>query len=344
VGEAARLHADQERRDRTRANHSATHLLHTALRDVLGPHVSQKGSYVGPDRLRFDFSHSSPLSPDEVERIEAQVNAVIRHNDAADTSEMAPQEAIEAGALALFGEKYGDRVRVLRLGRPVDAGGRPYSVELCGGTHVERTGDIALFKIVSEGAVGAGIRRVEAFTGEAARQYLLDQARMLRESADALRIPPSELKARVEALSAERKRLERELAEAKKQLAMGGGGATAGPEIEEIGGVKLIARIAEGVGGKDLRGMVDEAKGRLGSGVAVFIGVQDGKAALAVGVTDDLIGRISAVDLVRAGAEALGGKGGGGRPDMAQAGGPDGALAPAALAAIRQTLAAREAA
>jgi alanyl-tRNA synthetase len=341
VGEMARLHVDQERRDRSRANHSATHLLHTALRDTLGPHVSQKGSYVGPERLRFDFSHSAPLTPDEIDRIEAQVNAVIRQNDPAETAEMAPAEAIEAGALALFGEKYGDRVRVLKLGRATDTTGRPYSVELCGGTHVSRTGDIALFKIVGESGVSAGVRRIEALTGEAARQYLLDQARMLRDSADVLKIPPTELKARVESLSAERKRLERELAEAKKQLAMGGGGgASVGPEIEEIGGVKLIARIAEGVGGKDLRGLVDEAKGRLGSGVAVFIGVQDGKAALAVGVTDDLTGRISAVDLVRAGAEALGGKGGGGRPDMAQAGGPDGAQAQAALAAIRQTLAA----
>ncbi len=346
VGETVRLSVDEARRDTTRANHSATHLLHAALRATLGPHVTQKGSYVGPDRLRFDFSHSAALSPDEIDAIEASVNAVIRQNQDARTAEMAPNEAIEAGALALFGEKYGERVRVLSLGRPVDATGKPYSVELCGGTHVARTGDIALFKIVAEGAVGAGVRRVEALTGEAARQYLLDQARMLRESADALKIPPAELKPRIEALVAERRRLERELAEAKKQLALGGGGGGGAPsvEIEEIGGVRLIARVAEGVGGKDLRGLVDEAKTRLGSGVAVFIGVQDGKAALAVGVTDDLTARISAVDLVRAGAEALGGKGGGGRPDMAQAGGPDGAKADEALAAIRQSLSAREAA
>ncbi|WP_022697315.1 alanine--tRNA ligase [Euryhalocaulis caribicus] len=342
-GDAARLVVDQDRRNRTVANHSATHLVHAALRDVLGPHVTQKGSYVGPDRLRFDFSHPRALADEEIDRIEAQVNQVIRQNDASETAEMEPDAAIEAGALALFGEKYGDRVRVLTMGRNLDAADAPYSVELCGGTHVARTGDIQLFKIVSEGAVAAGVRRIEAFTGEAARQYMLEQARLLRRSADALKIAPADLPDRVTALSDEKKKLERQLSEAKKQLALGGGGSAA-PGPEDVAGVKLIARVAEGVGGKDLRGMVDEAKSQLGSGIAVLIGVNEGKAAVAVGVTKDLTDRFSAVDLVKVAAEAVGGKGGGGRPDMAQAGGPDGAKAEAALDAVRGALKEKEAA
>ncbi|MGX6647444.1 alanine--tRNA ligase [Maricaulaceae bacterium MS644] len=339
AGEGAHLKIDAERRARTKANHSATHLLHAALRDVLGPHVTQKGSYVGPDRLRFDFSHARTLSEDEAKAVEAQVNAVIRQNAPGKTAEMTPDAAIEAGALALFGEKYGDSVRVLTMGRSLDKAGKAYSVELCGGTHVERTGDIALFKIISDSSVSAGVRRLEAFTGEAARQYLETEAGRAKQAAAALKIPTADLAERITALQDERKALERQLAEAKKQLAMGGGGGAKPAEAEEIAGVKFTGRVVEGVGGKDLRGLVDEARQAMGSGIAVFIGVNDGKAALSVGLTDDLIGRFNAVELVKAGAAEVGGKGGGGRPDFAQAGGPDGDKAEAALDAIRAALA-----
>jgi len=338
AGDSATLIVDAQRRAKTQSNHSATHLLHAALRDVLGPHVTQKGSYVGPDRLRFDFSHAKALTAEETEAIEAQVNAVIRQNAAAKTASMTPEAAIEAGALALFGEKYGETVRVLAMGEALDGGEKAYSVELCGGIHVERTGDIALFKIVGESAVSAGVRRVEAFTGEAARQYLETEAGRARTAATALKVPTAELADRIAALQSERKSLERQLAEAKKQLAMGGGASAAPAGPEDIAGTPLIARVVEGVGGKDLRGLVDDARTQMGSGVAVFIGVNDGKAALAVGLTDDLKARLSAVELVRAGAAAVGGKGGGGRPDFAQAGGPDGAKAEAALDAIREAL------
>ncbi|MFT6462019.1 MAG: alanyl-tRNA synthetase, partial [Maricaulis maris] len=339
LGDVAALDADAPRRAAIRANHSATHLAHAALRDVLGAHVTQKGSHVGPDRLRFDFSHNKSVSADQIAAIEAQVNAVIRQNVPVSTREMTPDAAIEAGALALFGEKYGDTVRVLAMGQGLADHATPYSVELCGGTHVERTGDIALFKIIAETAVSSGIRRIEAMTGEGARLYMDEQIGFGRAAADALKTPPSDLATRVAALVDERKKLERQLAEAKKQLAMGGGasGAPAGPET--INGVNFIGRVVEGVGGKDLRGLIDEAKAQMGSGVAAFIGVNDGKAALAVGVTDDLKDRFGAVDLVKAGAGAVGGKGGGGRPDFAQAGGPDGAKADDGLAAIRAALA-----
>jgi alanyl-tRNA synthetase len=346
VGESARLSVDGARRSATVANHSATHLLHTALRRALGPHVTQKGSYVGPDRLRFDFSHGSALSAEELARIEAEVNEVVRANAATSTKVMPPEKAVEAGALALFGEKYGDKVRVLAIGAGLEEPGKPYSVELCGGTHVARTGDIAVFKIVGESAVGSGVRRIEALTGAAAKAWLDEQAALARALADALKVAPAEARARLGSLLDERKRLERELAEAKKKLALGGVGgggagggadATAGPE--EVAGVKLIARVAPGVSGKDLRTLIDQAKSQLGSGVAAFVAVsEDGKAAVAVGVTEDLAGRLDARELVKAGAAAVGGKGGGGRPDMAQAGGPDGAQAEAALAAIRAAL------
>jgi len=339
LGDSAVLMVDTACRTTTRANHSATHLLHAALRDVLGPQVSQKGSYVGPDRLRFDFSQNKPITPVELAAVEAQVNAVIRQNIAVSTREMTPDAAIEAGALALFGEKYGDKVRVLAMGQALDGGEKPYSVELCGGTHVARTGDIALFKIVGDSSVASGVRRIEGLTGEAARLYMEEQIGFGRAAADALKTPPAELPARVASLIDERKKLERQLAEAKKQLAMGGGaaGAPAGPE--EIAGVKFIGRVVEGVGGKDLRGLVDEAKAQMGSGIAAFISNNEGKAALAVGVTGDLTERFSAVELVRAGAGPVGGKGGGGRADFAQAGGPDGPKAQAGLDAIRAALA-----
>ena len=339
LGDAATLDVAAERRTSTKANHSATHLVHAALRDVLGPHVTQKGSYVGPDRLRFDFSHNTSLSTEDIAKIEAQVNAVIRQNAPVVTREMSPEAAIEAGALALFGEKYGDSVRVLSMGRDLADGDKTYSVELCGGTHVARTGDIALFKIVSESAVSSGVRRIEAMTGEGARRYMEEQIGYGRAAADALKISPPDLADRVRALMDERKKLDRQLAEAKKQLAMGGGAGAAPAGPETVNGVSFIGRVVEGVGGKDLRGLIDEAKSQMGSGVAAFIGVNDGKAALAVGVTDDLKDSYSAVELVRAGSAAVGGKGGGGRPDFAQAGGPDGAKADAGLAAIREALA-----
>jgi alanyl-tRNA synthetase len=342
VGTKATLTVDGARRAATVANHSATHLLHAALRRVLGPHVTQKGSYVGPDRLRFDFSHGGALTADELARVEAEVNAVVRANAATAIKVMPPEKAIEAGALALFGEKYGAEVRVLAIGAGIEDAKTPYSVELCGGTHVARTGDIALFKIVGESAVGAGVRRIEAVTAAGAKAWLDEQAGFARALADTLKVPVAEAQTRLEALLDERKRLERELAEARKKLALGGGGGggTAAPaEAEVIKGVKLVARVAHGVGGKDLRALIDQGKEQVGSGVVAFIGVaEDGKAALAVGVTEDLAGRIDARELVKAGAGAVGGKGGGGRPDMAQAGGPDGAKAEDALAAIRAAL------
>ncbi|MGZ5932709.1 MAG: alanine--tRNA ligase [Rhizomicrobium sp.] len=340
VGDAVDFTVDSEKRRATRANHSATHLLHAALKRVLGSHVSQKGSLVSPDRLRFDFSHPKPVTQDELERIEQMVNAVIRQNSDTSTRVMPTDQAVAAGAEALFGEKYGDEVRVLSMGDdPSEA--KPYSVELCGGTHVHRLGDIGLFTILSESAVAAGVRRIEALTSEGARKYLSGQAEIAREAAAALKTNPAELPARVAQLSDDRRRLERELADAKKALALAGpvkSGEADG--AKEIAGIKAILRVIEGVSAKDLKGLADDAKSKVGSGVVAFVAVADGKASLVVGVTDDLTARISAVDLVRLGSEALGGKGGGGRPDMAQAGGPDGAKAADAIAAIEKRLSA----
>jgi alanyl-tRNA synthetase len=333
VGQTVHLAVDADRRDRIRANHSATHLLHAALRRALGGHVTQKGSLVAADRLRFDFSHPSALTADEIAAIEADVNAQIRHNEAVATRLMTPDDAIAAGAMALFGEKYGDEVRVLSMGR--DA----YSVELCGGTHVAATGDIALFKIIGESAVSSGVRRIEALTGEAARLWLIERDQILRDVAAAFRTSPEDVPARVSALIEERKRLERELAEARKALAMGGGGSSDAAGPEDVGGVAFSGKVADGLDPKDLRGLVDEAKARLGEGVACVISVNEGRASVAVGVTPGLVARFNAVDLVRAAVGALGGQGGGGRPDMAQGGGPDGANAAQALAAIRSLIA-----
>jgi alanyl-tRNA synthetase len=332
VGEAVDLAVDGERRRATRANHSATHLLHAALKRVLGGHVQQKGSLVAPDRLRFDFSHPKPVTPDELERIEQMVNDVIRQNGDVTTRLMATEAAIEAGAEALFGEKYGDEVRVLSMGVD-DVQAKDYSVELCGGTHVRRLGDIGLFTILAESAVGAGVRRIEALTSEGARKYLQGQAGIAREAALALKTTAGELPTRVAQLSEERRKLERELTEARKQLALGRPAAAA-PAPAQGDGLALDARIVEGVAPKDLKSLVDSAKSQIGSGVVAFVAVADGRASLVVGVTDDLTAKISAVDLVKLGAEALGGKGGGGRPDMAQAGGPEAAKAQAALDAI----------
>jgi alanyl-tRNA synthetase len=335
VGDAVRLVVDDERRRRTRANHSATHLLHAALRHRLGGHVTQKGSLVAPDRLRFDFSHPKALTPDDVEAIEAEVNAHIRHNEPVTTKLMRPDEAIEAGAMALFGEKYGDEVRVLSMGTGPDA---PYSVELCGGTHVDALGDIQLFKIVGESAVAAGVRRIEALTGEAARRWLTAREDRLKEAAAALKASPEEVPARVAALVEERRRLERELAEAKKALALGGGSAAPAAGPEQVGGRAFIGQVLDGIDPKALRGLVDEAKSRVGSGVAVLVAVNDGRATVAVGVSDDLTSELSAVDLVKRAVETLGGQGGGGRADMAQGGGPDGGKAADAVQTVRDML------
>ena len=336
VGENVRLSIDTARRSRTRANHSATHLLHKALREVLGDHVAQKGSLVSDERLRFDFSHTKSLTASEMSELDRRVNAVIRQNSAVETRIMPYDDAVAAGAIALFGEKYADDVRVLTMGKELEAAG-PYSVELCGGTHVRRTRDIALYVTVAEGAVAAGIRRVEALTGEAARLYLDGQAHQLRRAAETLKTTPSEVDVRLESLIHERKKLERELAEVRKQLALGGGGNSAQP-VKQIAGVKFIGTVVDGVAAKDLRGLVDQAKKSMGSGVAAFISVNEGKAVLAVGVTDDLTKRLSAVELVKIGAEVVGGKGGGGRADMAQAGGPDGADAHKAIDAIAASI------
>ena len=337
VGDTVHLAIDVAHRDQMRANHSATHLLHAALRKYLGTHVTQKGSLVAPDRLRFDFAHPKALSPAEIALIEADVNRHIRENDAVTTRLMTPDEAVAAGAMALFGEKYGDEVRVLSMGRADDAA---WSVELCGGTHVDALGDIAVFKIVSESAVSSGVRRIEALTGEAARLWLVNRDEKLREAAAVLKAQPDEVPARVASLLEERRRLERELAEAKKALALGGGARRAdGAGPEQVGGHGFIGQVIEGLDPKGLRGLVDEAKATLGSGVAVLVAVNEGRASVAVGVTDDLKAQQSAVDLVKLAVAVLGGQGGGGRPDMAQGGGPDGARAADAVAAVRAALA-----
>ncbi len=345
VGDVVAARVDTVRRTAIRANHSATHLLHAALRNVLGAHVTQKGSQVGPERLRFDFAHPKPLSGSELAAVEGQVNAIIRQNEAVSTHLMSPDDAIGFGAMALFGEKYGDEVRVLSMGlsdNDMGSGSAAYSIELCGGTHARRTGDIAVFHIISESAVASGVRRIEALTGEGAWRYLGARDQQLREAAQALRTAPEELTSRLVALLDERKKLERELGEARKRLAVSGASQSGAVEekqsVELAGGVKLMARSIEGVAPKDLRGLIDAGKKSLGSGVVVFITVNDGKGAIAAGVTGDLTDRLSAVELVRVGAAVMGGSGGGGRPDMAQAGGPDGAQAGDALEAIRRYL------
>ncbi len=341
VGTALSLVVDHDRRSAIRANHSATHLLHEALRQVLGDHIAQKGSLVAPDRLRFDFSHPKPMADDELEKVAELANTYVIQNSPVTTRLMAVDDAIASGARALFGEKYGDEVRVVAMG---EAGGNTlgWSVELCGGTHVKRTGDIGLVSIVSEGAVAAGVRRIEAITGHAARRQLSADSRSLHDIASLLRVPVGEIDTRVTQLVDERKRLERELADAKKKLAMGGSARDGADGVRAVGDIKLMARAVEGIELKDLRSLADEGKKQVGSGVVAIVGVTaDGKAGIVVGVTKDLTERYSAVDLVRLGAEALGGKGGGGRPDMAQAGGPDGGNADAALAAIADALSAQ---
>jgi alanyl-tRNA synthetase len=336
LGDFADFSVDAVRRSALRAHHSATHLLHAALRAQLGDHVTQKGSLVAPDRLRFDISHHKGLSAEEIHQVEDAVNLHIRANLPVETRLMTPDAAIAAGAMALFGEKYGDEVRVVSMGE----GAANYSVELCGGTHVRRTGDIGLFKLIAESAVAAGVRRIEAVVGAAAEVWVDEQADLLGRAAHALKATPSELPGRIDALLEDRRRLEREVSDLRRQMATGGTQAAAN---KTVAGVTFAGRKLEGVPAKDLKGMADEIKKQIGSGIVALVSVAEGKASLVVAVTEDLTGRFSAVDLVRVGSEALGGKGGGGRPDMAQAGGPDNGQVESALSAIEGALSAKAA-
>lgn len=343
TGDDVALSVDGERRARIRANHSATHLLHEVLRRKLGTHVTQKGSLVTPDRLRFDISQPTPIGADVLAAVEAEVNALIRANEDVSTRLMTPQEAMEQGAMALFGEKYGDEVRVVSMGGGADDGRLAFSIELCGGTHVKRTGDIGLIKIVSESAVAAGVRRVEALTGAGALAYFADQEKVVNAVAEALKAPVTEAPVRVAQLVEERKKLEREVADLRRQVAMGGGAASSGSSEapKQIAGMNFISRVLTDIPAKDLKPMADAFKAQVKSGVIALTASAEGKVSLVVAVTDDLTSRVSAVDLVKIGAEALGGKGGGGRPDMAQAGGADASAMPAAIAAIEAALAAK---
>lgn len=342
TGDAVELVVAHDRRSRMRSNHSATHLLHEALRETLGDHVAQKGSLVAPERLRFDFSHPKPISEEELRKVENIANEIILQNSPVVTRLMAVDDAIEAGAMALFGEKYGDEVRVVSMGTATqgDKAGKTYSLELCGGTHVRQTGDIGLVRIVSESAVAAGVRRMEALTGEAARLYLEEQDERVKAIASALKTTPSEALDRVNSLIDERRKLEKELTEARKKLALSGDSSKSDNDTKTINGVQFMGRSVAGVAPKDLKPLADEGKKALGSGIVAFIGVsEDGKASAVVAVTDDLTSRFSAVDLVRVASSALGGQGGGGRADMAQAGGPDGTKADEALAALAKAIA-----
>jgi len=334
-GAPVQAKVDHARRGAIRAHHSATHLLHAALRDRLGAHVTQKGSLNAPDRLRFDVSQPTPITREDLAVVEAAVNAEIRGNTPVTTRLMTPEAAVAEGAMALFGEKYGDEVRVVNMGtRPAD--GPAYSVELCGGTHVGRTGDIGLFRVVSEGAVSAGVRRIEAVTGEAALLVIAENERRLLEAAAILRAPPSEVPARINQLQDDRRRLEQQVVELQKKLATGNAAA----EIEQVAGVALAARNLGDIPARDLKGVAEAIATGMGSGVVAVVSTADGKASIVVRVSEDLTVRFSAVDLVRAASAAVGGKGGGGRPDLAQAGGPSGDQADAALDAIRQVMAA----
>ena len=341
AGMAVDLQVDRVRRSAIRSNHSATHLLHEALRQVLGDHVAQKGSLVASDRFRFDFSHAMPVTGDELEAAENIANRIILQNAEVTTRLMAQDEAIKSGARALFGEKYGDEVRVVAMGAQSDEPARAFSVELCGGTHAARTGDIGLITIVAESAVASGIRRVEAKTGAAARSHLNLEARRLRDVAGLLRSSVDDVPMRVTALLDDRRKLERDLADARRKLAMGGSGDGASP-VREIEGIRYFAQTVEGIDSKDLKSIAEAARDKIAPGVVAIVTVAaDSKAGLVVCVSAELAARLNAVDLVRIGAEALGGKGGGGRAEMAQAGGPNGAAAEQALDAIAGAIAAR---
>ncbi len=341
-GQGAELEVDHDRRGAIRANHSATHLLHEALRRALGDHVAQRGSLNAPDRLRFDFSHGKALSPAELSQVEAEVNAFIRQNTPVDTRIMTPDAARDLGAQALFGEKYGDEVRVVSMGSLTGSGkgadGRTYSLELCGGTHVRQTGDIGLFVALGDSASSSGVRRIEALTGPAALTYLVEQDRRVAALAAEMNAAPAEVLDRVRILKEDRKKLENEVAQLRRALAMAGGAGAPAAEMTRINGIGFHAQTLSGVTARDLAGLIDDHKARLGSGAVLLIADTGGKAAVAAGVTEDLTGRISAVDLVRAAVEHLGGQGGGGRADFAQGGGKDIANATAAIAAAETVL------
>ena len=340
VGAGVELAVDPTRRGQIRANHSATHLLHEALRGTLGEHVAQRGSLNAPDRLRFDFSHNAAISLEDLQRVEAEVNSYIRQNTAVETRVMTPDDARDMGAQALFGEKYGDEVRVVSMGR-ADTGkgadGKTYSLELCGGTHVRQTGDIGLFVALGDSASSAGVRRIEALTGAAAFDYLSAQDQRLAQVATSLKAQPADVAERVKSLMDERKALQNEVAQLRRELAMSGGAAAA-PAVEEVNGTAFQAQVLQGVTGKDLPGIIDEMKSQMGSGAVLLIADAGGKVAVAAGVTDDKIATVSAVDLVKAAVAEMGGKGGGGRPDMAQGGAKDISGADAAMTAARKVL------
>jgi len=341
-GMAVEMEVDHTARAGSKSHHSATHLVHEALREVLGDHVAQKGSLVTPDRLRFDFSHQKAIPEEDLALVEDISNEIVRQSAPVETRLMAVDDAIELGAMALFGEKYGDEVRVVSMGTAMrgDKAGKTYSLELCGGTHVANTGEIGLIHVLGESAVAAGVRRIEALTGNAALAYLSEQEQRVKDIAGVLKVPPQDAASRVAQLVDERKKLERELADARKQLALGGGGSGTSEDAKDINGTRFMGRVVENIAARELKGLVDDAKQSVGSGVVAIAGVsEDGKAGIVVGVTEDLTDRFSAVDLVRIASEKVGGKGGGGRPDMAQAGGPDGGEAGAAIVAIEQALA-----
>ncbi len=340
-GDGVELAVDHTRRSAIRANHSATHLLHEALRETLGDHVAQRGSLNASDRLRFDFSHSKALSPEELQKVEREVNAFIRQNSTVETRIMTPDDARELGAQALFGEKYGDEVRVVSMGKaPTGKGqdGETWSIELCGGTHVRQTGDIGTFVVLGDSASSAGVRRIEALTGDEAFKHLTAQDQRLGQIALELKAQPDDVVSRVKALLDERKALQNEVAQLRRDLAMAGGSGQGGAEAKDVNGVQFLAQALTGVSGKDLPALIDEHKNRLGSGAVLLIADTGGKAAVAAGVTQDLTDKVSAVDLVRAAVAELGGKGGGGRPDMAQGGGKDASNSDAAIKAAENVL------
>ena len=340
-GDAVELEVDHASRAGSRSHHSATHLIHEALREVLGDHVAQKGSLVAPDRLRFDFSHQKAISDEDLAVVEEMSNEIVRQSSPVETRLMAVDDAREMGAMALFGEKYGDEVRVVSMGTATrgDKSGKTYSLELCGGTHVSNTGEIGLIRLLGESAVSSGVRRIEALTGEAALNYLGEQEQRVKDIAATLKVPPNNAVDRVAQLVEERKKLERELADAKKQLALGGGAGGSSASAQDVNGVQFLGQVVENIAAKELKGLVDDAKQSIKSGIVAIAGVsEDGKAGVVVGVTSDLTDKFSAVDLVRVASEAVGGKGGGGRPDMAQAGGPDGDKAKAAIDAVKAAL------
>ncbi|MFY2826664.1 alanine--tRNA ligase [Ruegeria sp. MALMAid1280] len=341
TGDSVELAVDHARRTAIRANHSATHLLHEALRETLGDHVAQRGSLNASDRLRFDFSHSKALSPEEIQKVEREVNEFIRQNSTVETRIMTPDDARELGAQALFGEKYGDEVRVVSMGKaPTGKGhdGDTWSIELCGGTHVRQTGDIGTFVVLGDSASSAGVRRIEALTGDEAFRHLSVQDQRLGQIASELKAQPDDVVSRVKSLLDERKALQNEVAQLRRDLAMAGSSGQGGAEARDVNGVPFLAQALSGVSGKDLPALIDEHKSRIGSGAVLLIADAGGKAAVAAGVTSDLTDKVSAVDLVRAAVVELGGKGGGGRPDMAQGGGRDASNSDAAIKAAEQVL------